>query len=271
MLERLAARLRSGAKITAINLRGQADFRVDFVASILDGALWQTSAVVFASVLLARFSSIGAWSSAAVLLLASMRLTSHGLVSLVFGRIQYISVIVQEGRIDSFLTRPMSVYRQIQYWRFSANAFGDLAVAVTMLVVAIRVFELPWTPWRVALLVGGIIGGMLMEAAITNVLAGMTLIWPFAASWSYRFADLLQTAGNYPLTILPWAAQLALTYLLPLGFIAYLPAAAITGHPDAAGVPSVLVYASPLAGVVAYVLSRPAWAFCLSRYQGANG
>jgi len=267
---RWVGRVRVGARITAINLRGQGDFRADFIASILDGALWQTSVIVFASVLLVRFPSVGDWSSPSVLLLASMRMTSHGLVTLFFGRILYISSIVQEGQIDGYLTRPMSVYRQIQYARFSANAFGDLLVALSLLIAAIAWFDQPWTPVRVLLLVGGIVGGAFLEAAITNVFAGLTLIRPYAASWSFRFQDILAAVGNYPLNILPIGVQLALTYLVPIAFIAYLPAAAITGQTATTAVPAVLAYAAPLVGVAGYALSRWIWARCLDRYEGAN-
>lgn len=270
LLAHLRRRVRVGTRITSINLRGQADFRADFIASILDGALWQTSVIVFASVLLTRFPSIGNWSSPAVLLLASMRMTSHGLVTLFFGRILYIHRIVQDGQIDGYLTRPMSVYRQIQYAQFSVNAFGDLLVAVSMLVVAIAWFDQTWTPLRVVFLIGGIIGGAFMEAAITNVFAGLTLIRPYAASWAFRFQEILSAVGNYPLNILPIAVQLTLTYLLPIAFIAYLPAAAITGQLTTTVAPAWLAYCAPLIGGATYALSRWIWVRCLDRYQGAN-
>lgn len=270
LLDRCRTRVSVGARITAVNLRGQADFRADFIASILDGALWQTSVVVFASVLLTRFPSIGDWTSSAVLLLASMRMTSHGLVTLFFGRILYIHSIVQEGHIDGYLTRPMSVYRQIQYARFSANAFGDLLVAGSLLTVAIARFDQPWTPVRVVVLVLGVIGGAFLEAAITNVFAGLTLIHPVAASWSFRFQDILAAVGNYPLNILPIAVQLCLTYLIPIVFIVYLPAAVITGQLDAAAVPAWLAYAAPLVGVASYAVSRWIWARCLDNDEGSN-
>jgi ABC-2 type transport system permease protein len=269
-VEQWRHRIRAGGRITAVNLRGQADFRADFIASILDGALWQTSVIVFASVLLTRFPSIGDWSSPAVLLLAAMRMTSHGLVTLFFGRILYIHAIVQEGHIDGYLTRPMSVYRQIQYARFSANAFGDLLVAVSMLIFAIAWFDQAWTPVRVLLLIAGIVGGAFLEAAITNVFAGLTLISPSAASWSFRFQEILSAVGNYPLNILPVGVQIALTYLVPIAFIAYLPAAAITGQLATTVVPAWLAYAAPIVGAAAYAVSRWIWVRCLDNYQGAN-
>jgi len=265
----LAAQTSATLRITMINLRGQAEFRANFIASILLGALWQTSIVVFAAVLLTHFESIGGWSSASVLLLAAMRLTSHAVTTLLSGRINYISRIIQEGRIDTYLVRPTSVYRQIQFYAFGANAFGDLAVALTMLVIAITAFDQPWTFARVVLLVAGIVGGALMETAVMVVLAGWAILRPHAASWAFRFQELLDTVGNYPLTILPRSVQALLT-IIPVAFIAYLPAAAITGHAATTGLPDWLVWGSPLAGLLGYGIARTVFQTCITRYQGSN-
>jgi ABC-2 type transport system permease protein len=154
---------------------------------------------------------------------------------------------------------------------FSANAFGDLLVAGTMLAVAVAAFDRPWTPLRLVTLAAGIAGGCLLETAVQNVLAGVVILQPHAAPWAFRFQTVLESVGNYPLSILPWAAQFALTFILPIAFIAYLPAAEITGNLASTGLPAWLAYSAPVAGIGLYGLSRLSWAFCLSRYQGANG
>jgi ABC-2 type transport system permease protein len=123
---------------------------------------------------------------------------------------------------------------------------------------------------RVLLLIAGIVGGAFLEAAITNVFAGLTLISPSAASWSFRFQEILSAVGNYPLNILPVGVQIALTYLVPIAFIAYLPAAAITGQLATTVVPAWLAYAAPIVGAAAYAVSRWIWVRCLDNYQGAN-
>ena len=159
--------------ITAVNLRGQASHRANFVAGILDGALWQTSVVVFASVILTRFPTVGDWSNREVLLLAAMRLTSHGLFTLLFGQVVYTGWLVQEGLIDAYLVRPVSVFSQVLLARFNANGFGDLLIGGSLLAVAVAVLDRPWTPGRIVLLVGGIVGGCLLQAAfMTGFAAG---------------------------------------------------------------------------------------------------
>jgi ABC-2 type transport system permease protein len=265
-----ATPLRRVLRIVGVHARAQTMYRADFIAGIADGVLWQTSAIVFASVILTRFPSIGSWSNRDVLLLTGMRLASHALVTLVFGKTVAVSTLVQEGRIDGYFTRPMSIYQQVQLSMFNTNAFGDLAVGVPILVIAIRIVDHPWTAVSVLLLVTGMAGGALMEAAVMNAFAGWSLLSPAAAPWSYRFQEILTLVGGYPLNILPRGIEAGLTFVVPIAFIAYLPAAAITGHISSTGLPEWLAFGSPAFGVAAFFASMRIWKVCLSRYEGAN-
>jgi ABC-2 type transport system permease protein len=82
---------------------------------------------------------------------------------------------------------------------------------------------------------------------------------------------MIATFGNYPLSILPLAARAFLTYLLPVAFVAYLPAAVLTGRVASTGVPEWLAYASPAAGPLLYILARYAWYRALRHYESVGG
>jgi ABC-2 type transport system permease protein len=85
------------------------------------------------------------------------------------------------------------------------------------------------------------------------------------------FDRMIATFGNYPFSILPLAARAFLTYLLPVAFVAYLPAAVLTGRVASTGVPEWLAYASPAAGPLLYILARYAWYRALRHYESAGG
>lgn len=258
-------------RITRLNFRAQLEYRAEFLMMVAIGAIWQISIIVFAAVLLTRFPGLGGWSSADVLLIAGMRMLSHGLYVLVFGRVTFMTFLVQEGRIDPCLIRPMPVYRQVQLTSFPVNAIGDLAVAVSMFAAAIGRSSLDWTPGRIAYLAAGVVGGMLVEAALFTALSSAAFHFPASFYWSQWMEELMGTFGSYPLSILPKVASGAFTFVLPLAFIAYFPAGVLTGHGTSLGVPEMLAAASPLIGLVAFVLSRLLWNWSLSRYSGVNG
>lgn len=255
-------------RITALNLRARLEYRTEFLMSVGVGAAWQISVIVFATVLLTRFPGMGGWATSDVLLLASMRLLSHGLYVLFLGRVAGLSIIVQLGQLDAYLLRPLPVYRQVQLAFFNTNAIGDLLVATSIFVTALTVVEVDWTAARVAYLVIALAGGALMEGAIATAISSAALHTPATFYWSNWVDELMTAFGNYPLHILPALARDALTFLVPLAFVAYFPAAVLTGNLETLAVPAWLAIGAPALGLFAFVGSRLLWAASLRRYKG---
>jgi viologen exporter family transport system permease protein len=258
-------------RIVKVTFRAQLEYRVDFLLSIGVGMVWQTAIIIFASVLLTRFNGMAGWPGDAVLVIVGVRMFGHGLFLLFFGRVLTLTHIVQNGQIDGFLLRPMPVYRQVQLSQFPANSIGDLLVGLTLFVTAVWRLDISWTAFKAVYLAAAVAGATLTEGAIFTAISAATLHYPVAHAWTKWLGELMETFGNYPLRILPSVAQAAFTWILPLAFVAYFPAAALTGRAQGLGVPEFLVAASPGVALTLYVMSRLAWNASLRRYSGING
>ncbi|WP_225824053.1 ABC transporter permease [Streptomyces naphthomycinicus] len=271
-LRRSVYRLRLSWKLTSLNVRARLEYRVEFALGILAGILWQASVMVFATVLISRFPGLGGWSSGGVLLIASIRLLSHAVYGVLFANVNRLHAIVQEGKLEAFLLRPLPVYRQVVLHQFHINTFGDLAVAVTLFSLALRRLALEWTPFKIVFLCAAVVGGALIEAAVQTALSCAALRSPTAtADWTGWLDHTLSTFGNYPLAILPGAVSGLLTFVLPVAFIAYLPAAVLTGTYEGTLVPREIALASPCAGVVLFLAARRLWNWNMRRYEGIGG
>jgi ABC-2 type transport system permease protein len=266
-----ASSWRPTLRIVRLMFRAQLEYRAEFLMKIAFGVMWQVSIIVFATVLLGRFPAMGGWPSSAVLLIAAMRMLSHGLFELFFGRVVELAILVQAGKIDAYLLRPMSAYRQVQLSQFPSNSIGDLLVGVSMFTAAVWSIDLHWTAPRIAYMTAAVIGGTLMEAAVFTVVSGLHLRHPAAMQWSMWLEELVGTFGNYPLKILPGVVSGAFTFVLPLAFIAYFPAAVLTGNTGGLGVPVAIAVAAPLAGAAAFAGARLLWNLNLKHYTGVNG
>ena len=258
-------------RVTAANLRVRMQYRTEFLLAILNGIIWQGSMLAFAGIVLTRFPGLGGWPSGGVLLIAGMRLLSHALCLTVFSALPGVPTLVQDGRFDGFLLRPMSIYRQALLSSFSISAIGDLVVAVTLFTAALRMLDLDWSPARIGYLCAALVGAMFLEAAIQTVLASVALRFPGAQTWALWIDDLMATFGNYPLSVLPVVARVALTFVLPVAFLAYLPAAVLLDRAGEQGLPEWLVLGSPALGPLLFVLARLAWNHGVRHYQSPNG
>ncbi len=259
------------ARITRLNFRARLEYRGDFVMALFVGIAWQSSVLVFAGVLLARFPGLGGWTQGGVLLIASMRLLSHGIYVATFGNVWLMPALVRQGLIDGYLLRPLPVYRQVLLAEFPMNALGDTSAAFLLFGLALAKLNLAWTPARAGYLAVGVLGGVLVEAAIQTVVSATAFRFTVGFIWYLWVDTLIGTFGNYPLKVLPVAARSILTFVLPIAFIAYLPAAVITGRVAGTGVPAWLALMSPCAGVVLFVLARLLWNWALSRYEALGG
>ena len=263
--------MRIAWRVTRLNFRAQLEYRTEFLLMIAIGAIWQMSVIVFATVLLARFTGMGGWDSGDVLLIPAIRMLAHGLFVLLLGRVHFIGRQVQEGRIDIYLLRPMPVHRQVQLDYFPTNAIGDLTVAAGLMAGALSRSTQDWSAGSLSYLIAAVVGGMLLEAALFTAVASACLRYPAADYWGRWLEELLGTFGSYPLNVLPKAVSGFLTYGLPLAFVAFFPAAVLTGHGHDTGVPYWPAALSPLLGVVAYLGARLLWRWSLRHYTGVNG
>jgi ABC-2 type transport system permease protein len=258
-------------KVSALNLRARMSYRGDFLMSILFGILWQTSTLIFASVLLTRFNGLGNFPNDGVLLIIGMRLLSHGLYVLVFDNLAFLALRVNEGRMDGYFVRPLPVFTQLLMSDFNVNAFGDLAVGATTFGFAINYLHTSWSPTKIGYLVIALIGGVLIEASLQWMLSCLLLRSPSSYVVGAWVDELMSTFGNYPLSILPKVAQGLFTFVLPLAFVAYFPAEVILGIAPHHGATSILVHWSPAAGFLLFVLARWIWGRSLRGYHTAGG
>jgi ABC-2 type transport system permease protein len=248
------------------------EYRGNFVASIMFGILWQSSTLMFASVLLTRFKGgLGGFPSSGVLLIIGMRLVAHGLYVLCFYNLAWIPLLVDEGRMDGFFLRPLPVFMQLLLSQFSVNAIGDLFVGLSTLGVALVLVHLHWTLLIAAYVVVAVIAGALVEGAVQLMLSCLLLRSPGSRVLGIWVDELMATFGNYPLSILPKTVQGLFTFVLPLAFVAFFPVEVILGIGSKHGAMSVLAHWSPAVGFVLFFIARRVWSYSLRHYHSAGG
>jgi ABC-2 type transport system permease protein len=270
--QRFAHTVRVVRKVSALNLRARMEYRSDFVISVFFGIIWQTSTLMFASVLLTRFKGgLGNFPGSGVLLIIGMRLMSHGLYVLCFSNLGFLPLLVDEGRMEGYFLRPISIFTQLLLSQFNVNAIGDIAVGATTLGFAVALVHIHWAIGTIVYLGLAVIGGLLVEGSLQLMLACLLLRSPGSRVLGNWVDELMSTFGNYPLSILPKAVVGLFTFLLPLAFVAYFPAEVILGIAPKDGVMSIVTRWSPLAGLLLFIVARRVWSFSLRHYHSAGG
>ncbi|WP_193106821.1 ABC transporter permease [Brachybacterium sp. FME24] len=244
--------------------------RVNLILTFLGSAALQGTQLAFIGVLLGAFGTIAGWGVAEVAFLYGLRLTAHGVCTINFGQHRSSANVVRDGDWDRYLLRPASPLMQLLTRYFNPGTIGDLVLGVTILGVAGSGVEVAWSPWTVLYVAAAAIGGGLVEAGLQIGISGLD----FRMGPTTRVKDtidrVLTDFGAYPMTIFGTVGAWLLTFLLPLAFMAYLPATIVLGHTDELVVPLWLAQVSPLAGPLILVLGVAGFRY-LSRYYASPG
>lgn len=251
-------------------MRGQLQYRANFLLITIGGFAYQGVGLAFLWVVVGRFGGLGGWSLHDIALLYGMRLTSHGLWAVPSAQILVIDLAIREGEFDRYLVRPVNPLLQLLTRNFPLQTVSDLVGGLIVLIAAASASDVHWSASTVLLLIAAVIGGALMEFAIYLAVSSMSFRVVQARSPMLIAGNVMQTAGPYPLPIFPAPARAVLTFFVPVAFIAYLPAAALLRRTDQIPFAAWLGYAAPAAGLLLAVAAYRLWNSQL-RYYASPG
>jgi ABC-2 type transport system permease protein len=246
------------------------NFRMNLILTFLGSFALQGTQLAFIGVLLGAFGAIAGWDVADVAFLYGLRVTAHGVCTTSFGQHLASSNVVRDGEWDRFLLRPAGGLMQLLTRQFNPGTLGDLVLGLAIVVVAAGRTGVDWSVGRIVFLVLAAIGGGLVEAGLQIGISGLDFRFGPTRRIKIAVDEILTNFGAYPMSIFGTAVTWTLTFLLPLAFMAYLPAAVLLGHTADLVVPTWLAWCSPLAGPVVLIIGAVFFRR-MSRYYASPG
>lgn len=267
--QRFRRTVRVTAALAAAALRSELQYRTNFWM-ILGGLTYQCVGFAFIWVVLERFDVIAGWALGEVAFLYGIRLTAHGLWVVPFNRMLDLDTIVREAEFDRFLVRPFNPLLQLLTSRFWLGSFGDIVGGVTILAVAVSLVDIDWSPAAVGYLLLALIGGALLESALQLAIASLNFRLLSARNFQIITDNVFSTFGNYPLTILGGTTRFVLTFVVPLAFMAYLPATVLLDRTDELSISPWFAYLAPAVGALWFFAAYRFWCWQMRGYQSAG-
>lgn len=248
----------------------QATYRASFAIELASQVLLVLVEFVEVYVVFHQVDALGGFDFAEVSLMYGLSACAFGLADMAVGHVDRLSAYVRTGTFDAFLLRPLSALGQLVTSDFSLRRLGRVATGAVVLVVALVVAHIAWTPARAALLVvtplaGAVIFGAVFVATCTIgfwVVEGME----FANAFTYGGSYL----SSFPFTVFGPVIRRFFTFVVPAGFVAYLPALALLGREDPLGLPGWLSWSALPVSLLAAVAALAIWRSGLRRYVGAG-
>jgi viologen exporter family transport system permease protein len=262
--------LAAGLALWTAGFRSSLQYRTDTFIVIAMALAFQGTGFAFVWVLLSRFESLAGWTLGQVAFLYGLRLIVHALAGVLTGPIFSLESQVRSGEFDRYLLRPISPLVQFMTQRVEISILGDLLGGVAVFVVANQTLGLAWSPSAVVYLGLAILGGALVEGSVRILIGAATFRTLSSQSLLFLTDSVFSNFANYPLSIFGTILQNVFTFILPLAFVAYLPATALLQRTAELQVSPAFAYAAPIVGLAWAFVAARVFNHELAQYQSAG-
>lgn len=240
------------------------EFRANFFAKVLQNVMWIFFFLMILLVIYRNTNSVAGWSRGQAFVLAATVFLMTSVAGALFMSLQEIPEHVRKGTLDFIITKPIDTQFWISTRKFNFDQVGTLLAGMVM--VAVGVFLSGVTPGFVAWLSYLIL--LLCSVVIFysfNLALMTTGIWLVRVDNLWVLGESVQQVARYPVEIFPRTVQWAFFYVMPLAFIATVPASQLVKTPD----PKMVLLGVAWAAAF-FVLARLFWRFALRHYTSAS-
>jgi len=221
-------------------------------------------------VTLAQFPSMNGWNFREVAFLYALWMLGHAVHNTFFFTVGDVPLMIQEGRFDRFLVRPLDPLFQAltvpqQIWPdeliLAAIFFCFATIYSGVHVDLIFICYVP----LVAL------GGALIDFGIQLAIATLAFWVVRIDTLRWYVMSLEQDFTRYPVSIYTRGVRFVLTFVFPFAFMNYFPATYLLHKSDGGPALSPLLgLATPAVGLICFGLAYAFWRAGLHRYQGTG-
>ena len=240
------------------------EFRVNFFAKVAQNFVWVFFFVMILLVIYRNTQLVAGWTRADAFVLASTCFVMNAIIGALFMSLQEIPQQVRQGTLDFVITKPIDTQFWISSRKFNFDQIGSLTAGLIGIAYGIHAGEhhpnaTQWFSYVILV-------GASLAIFYSFYLFLMTLgIWLVRVDNLWVLGESVMQISRYPMDIYSVGIQRFFTLVVPLAFVATIPARQIVRSFD----PQML--AMGLAwGALALLVSRWFWNFALKRYNSAS-
>ena len=232
-------------KLAFADVRSQMQHQASFWMNTVGNLIASGGSFVMIWALFVSFGKLGEWSMA-----------------------ERFNQLVKTGDFDRVLLRPRGTLFQILSSKMEAARAGRLIQAVGALWLGLAAMPQVVGPGQIALILLCIVGGMLL-------FLGLLMMQAAVCFWTVESIEVFNvltfggiSAAAYPLDVFrKWLRDFFL-YMIPIGFINYLPCAYLFGK--ALPYPAWTAFLAPVAGALFLALGAVLWQAGVRHYRSCG-
>src|SRR5829696_4931407 len=204
------------------NLLSAMEYRVAFISQIIGMLLNDFIYFAIWIIFFERFKEVRGWTISDMYITYGVLASAFGLVALLFGNAFTLSEIINNGRLDYYLSLPRPVLLHAIASRTIASGMGDFSYGFLSYALS---GQFSWDGLLRFVL------AMLLAATVfvsfLILVQSLAFLMGVISNLSALFVNAMITFGIYPITMFDSYAKLILFTLIPAAFMGAVPAAFI--------------------------------------------
>ena len=239
----------------------------NFWLYLLTILLYQAPYIFFLSVIFAQVPSIKGWSFYQLLFIYGFFNTVSGLFYLFFAwTLWFPETYIIGRRLDIILTYPLQPYFYIIFEELGRSIMEIVSVIIGALLMGFALWQLDMVlaPWLIFQIVTSAIAGLCILGGLFTILTAFSFWVKGTAALVSPFMYLLEFA-RYPMDVYSQGLRVFLTYLVPIGFVGFYPAAVVLQ-----AIPDYFYFLTLLWGGGLLCVGYLFWNIGLRRYESAG-
>jgi ABC-2 type transport system permease protein len=257
-------------RLVGARVRADWQYRTSFFLFLLSQTVVACMDLAVLAAIFGQVDSLAGWSGVEVALLFGLSGVPFGVADMTISQVETASRHIKAGTFDLFLLRPLPALLHLSATEFALRRAGRVLQPLVVLVAALVLAPIQWSPEAVVLLVATLLSGTLIFGSVWVVTSSLSFWTVESQEVANAFTYGGSLATSYPVDLLGRWLRRIMTFLLPLAFVAYFPAARLLGREDPLGLPSAIAWATPLVAAASVLVARAVWALAVRHHRSTG-
>ena len=241
------------------------EFRLNFAVKIVTDIIWYAVQLSIFEVLFKHTTNISGWTIESTRVFMGVLFIVDAIWMMLFWEnLDRMSDKIRRGELDLLLVKPVNSQFMLSFQKMNPAYIGNVLLVLIWLTWSLHQLpgEFAWS--RLLLLLVTIPCAVCITYGMRFFFSAMALIFTRAENINYIWYQIYRLATRPDTIYPPWLRYVILT-ILPMGFVASVPARLILGTPDLL----LIAAALGLAAIFLFLSSR-FWRYALRFYTSAS-
>jgi ABC-2 type transport system permease protein len=257
-------------QLVGARIRADWQYRTSFFLFLLSQTVIACMDLAVVASIFGQVDSLGGWSGMEVALLFGLSGVAFGTADLLVSQVETASRHIKAGTFDLFLLRPMPTLLHLSASEFALRRIGRVLQPAVVLGIALVLAPITWNPETVILVPVTVVSGILIFGSVWVVTSSIAFWTVESQEVANAFTYGGSLATSYPIDVLGRWMQRLLTFLVPLAFVAYFPAARMLDRDDPLGLPGAIAWATPFVALASVLVARAVWGRAVRHHRSTG-